>query len=144
MKLSPKKERFCQLVSEGVKLKEAYVQAGYAPKSSPQNSSKLHNIPEVRDRINELINVRHEELKSQYSLNRDKILIELGKIIYDGRTSNRDKISALQVTSRLMGLDVNLNANLNVDVSGKDLSSMSLEDLKTYLLNKRVRNDKKE
>jgi hypothetical protein len=52
---NPRHEQFARALADGMKQKDAYVQAGF--NDSPSSASQLANEPHVRERINEL----HEE-----------------------------------------------------------------------------------
>jgi len=139
-RLNPRKDRFCLLVSEGVKLVDAFNQAGYKSKWPVQNSHHLYK--ELKPKIDELILAKKDEIQKRYALDRDKIMLELGKIIHEGTTSNRDKIAACMAAAKLMGLDINYNANLNIEQ--KTPQDMDINELKQYLLSIKTggKNDK--
>lgn len=134
-----KHETFAVLCSQGIKVTEAYVRAGYKQSPYvPQNANKVFNHPEVQARIEELKEINYKANAERFELNRNKLLLELGKIIY-GQASDRDKISAIQVAAKLMGLEINLNANINMEA--KAPSNMNLEQLKIHILALKAKNE---
>jgi hypothetical protein len=51
-----KHEKFCQLVAQGKDAAPAYIYAGYAPKGSYQNASRLIRVDKIQSRIAEIKN----------------------------------------------------------------------------------------
>jgi len=134
-KLTPRKEKFCQLVASGIKYYDAYLSAGYKQNQTPNalrsNAFKLYHEPVIYNRIVELQKENELELRKQYTYDKHELCLELGKIIKSPTIKQRDQIYAIQVLAKLMGFDVNLNANINMNI--KQPNDMSMEELKEHL-----------
>ncbi len=139
--MNNRQEQFCNFVAQGHTVSEAYKLAGYKSKWIRESSYHLRNIPKVKARIEELQNKRIADVEKNYKLTKENLIGELGKIIY-GSAKDRDRISAIQVAAKLMGLDFNINAN--IDLGNMKPEDMDLEELQKYVnsLKGAIRNDK--
>ena len=70
--LTPRRERFCQLIASGTPAMKAYGEAGYKPDPRGGNVFRLRHRPEIEARIEELLaKARHvEELATERAIER--------------------------------------------------------------------------
>ena len=118
-------EIFAQEVANGSTLIKASIKARYKNNSNlNKNAHKRMQNVVIQRRIAEL----KEEIAERYILSREELLIQLGRIIRDGVTSNRDIISAVSQAAKIQGLD---SSKLVLDVRGsvENMSNEQLEEL---------------
>lgn len=129
--VKPQHELFCQLVSQGKSVSEAYKLAGYVPDPCHANAYRLHNKPAIQRRIMEL----RERAALAVDISRPRILAELARIAFfnpgDCLEIGEDGKAVLDLT----GLDVEQSSALDIvveiDDAGKAKTKVRLADTAT-------------
>jgi len=75
-----KHEHFCQLVAGGASAIKAYVSAGYSEGGAAQNSSRLMQTDEVRNRIAELRSAVTERGVEKASVDQARVILRLQQL----------------------------------------------------------------
>ena len=113
-------EKFAQSLVNGNTKRGAAVAAGYKDNASTtKNVHKLLSNPVIADRIDEL----QQELAKEYLMNRQELLVSLGRIIKQG--SDNNVINAVKLSAHMQGfltntMDIHLNRSLK-DMSDEEL-----------------------
>jgi len=131
--LNARQEAFCNYVVAGHTVTEAYKLSGYTAKHPRECAYHLRKMPKILERIEELQKTKMEKMEKDYKITRDTLIDELGKIIY-GSSKDRDKISAIQVVAKLLGYDVNINANIKFNNINPE--ELNIEELQKYIQEK--------
>lgn len=106
-RLTPKQERFAQLVASGSNYSDAYRQAYDAENMSPEavkvEASSLMDHPTVSLTVKEL----RDAVQAQMTVSREKIIEELGKVAFADVPTEAvrasDKVNALDKISKVAG-----------------------------------------
>lgn len=99
--LTDKQRRFVSEYMRDMNATAAYIRAGYSPAGADTHGSRLLRSPEVQ----RAITAKQAELEAVSGWNMYRVIKNYEAIIEDMTVKPRDRITALQALTRLLGLD---------------------------------------
>ena len=122
--LTPKQEKFCQCVADGMSQADAYrssfnVRPDTKPESVLVNASKLMANANISQRVDSL----KDDLAKLALWTREDSVNTLRKIANDEEAKNGDKVSAVKELNSMHGF----NAPVKLDVSKRELPPITDE-----------------
>ena len=125
MPLTPKQAVFVrEYVANGFNATQAYISAGYSPVGAGGHSSRLVGIGSVQAEIDRLIEAQVERTE----ITGDWVLAQLRSHALDPEARRSDRIRALELIAKQLGLYVERTVHLNAFVR-PELAGKSIEEL---------------
>ena len=133
-KLTPKQEAFCRHVAIGNTMTHAYRKAynasGMKDSTVNRNASRLHSLPYIRSRVQELIKI--EERKA--IADRTELLQIATKIVRGGDdVKPSDILKGIEILSRMQGFDspqTSVSFNVSVRRSPEEMRAILARQVK--------------
>ena len=119
MTLTTLQERFVdEYISRPANAAQAYITAGGAPKSAKISACKLLKHPKVQEALDR----QQERLRSEFSVSRECIYVELRGVIDDPETSTMEMLRAIDMLCRMFGLYNQSTASRDESISNSTTS----------------------
>jgi len=101
-----KHEQFANLVSQGIPMGKAYVQAGYGESGAAQSASRLTKNAKVAARIAYLRTKTANAVIAKAMVDRDWVLSGIKTIAEDGEAKGADRLRAFELVGKELGMFV--------------------------------------
>lgn len=123
-KLTPRQELFARALQRGCTATEAYVEAGYSPKSAAACASRLQKTAKVQQRLRELAQEREIRMEiNEPELSARFVLDTLRGIAAKEDAKDADRVSACRELAKCLGLHAPKQhvVEASVEARGPDL-----------------------
>ena len=111
-KLTPKQHRFVEEYQRDLNATQAAVRAGYSQKTAYSAGQRLLKHVEVSSEL-EAAQKRRSE-RSEISV--DKVINELGSVAFDEHELTRDRLRALELLGKALGMFVDRSVSATLDI----------------------------
>jgi hypothetical protein len=98
---NPRHEKFSHLVASGIKPTEAYISLGYSAKGASQSANNLRKRPDVRGRVDEILQAAAASTVAEISFDQQRVLNRFD--ILSRKAEDLGQISAAVRCEELIG-----------------------------------------
>jgi len=118
--LTDKQLRFCQIfASEGATILSAMIGAGYTEQYARTGGRGMENDPRIKAKIEEL----RKPLEKKFGVNREKQIERLEDVINDYEAKHSDRLKAIEIMNKMMGLNEPEKHEVSHSVLSDDLET---------------------